>query len=384
MTSQNYAETVKRFNSATQNIANSNRNDDVTRLATEHTNTLSKMHQLGEEKAYHENMAKSYQDSYSRASNLTVSERMNLRDYAIEIAGQENISPREASMILDSNRPEDQAQKNRWFSVAQSQERARKHPTMPMMKQPINWGNLNKQTAQNEMRQEFNKAKQAINNDFAKHQAEMTKQKKDLSSAIKENESQIDSLKKAIELIERGLINQAESIEQARQLGTFLNEFAKGFELLDDYDHEKLDKKGRTKSSSIKITLEEFLSIIQGLKKDFDSEVFGIPKDESFESSVNQIYQGFGEEECYPTIEEKAATLLYLVVKNHSFIDGNKRIAAACFLYFLEKNGILKNNEKFILDSNTLFSLTILIAKSKSSEMELVKNIVITILNRSN
>ncbi len=220
MTSQDYAEAERRFNSAMQSIANSNRNDDVTRLATEHTNTLSKMNQLGEEKAYHENMAKSYQASYSKASNLTVSERMNLRDYAIEIAGQENIGPREASMILDSNRPEDQAQKNRWFSIAQSQERARRHPTMPMMKQPMNWGNLNKQTAQNEMRQEFSKAKQAINDDFAKHQEEMTKQQKDLSSVMKENETTVvnsiqkeDNFRNTKEQIK----NKANAIKQKEQ-----------------------------------------------------------------------------------------------------------------------------------------------------------------------
>ena len=131
------------------------------------------------------------------------------------------------------------------------------------------------------------------------------------------------------------------------------------------------------------ISTAELLDMIKGLKKDFDSDVFGLPKDESFESSVNQIYQTFGDQECYPSIEEKAATLLYLVVKNHSFIDGNKRIAAACFLYFLNKNGILKQNEKFILDNNSLFALTILVAESKPSEMEIIKSMIVSILNRS-
>jgi len=198
---------------------------------------------------------------------------------------------------------------------------------------------------------------------------------------LKEKESQLETLKKAINLIERGLFNQIENIDQVRQLSSFLSEFAKGFELLDDYDHERLDKIGKTKTSEI-IKKDEFLDMIQRMKQDFDSDVFGLPKDESFESSVNQIYQSFGGGECYSTVEEKAATLLYLVVKNHSFIDGNKRIAAACFLYFLNKNGILKENEKFILDNNTLFTLTILVAESKPSEMEIVKNMIVTILNR--
>lgn len=199
---------------------------------------------------------------------------------------------------------------------------------------------------------------------------------------LKEKESQLETLKKAINLIERGLSNQIENMNQAKLLNSFLSKFAKGFELLDDYDHETLDKIGKTKCPELIIKSEEFLEMIQEMKQDFDSDVFGLPKDESFESSVNQIYQSFGNQECYPTVEEKAATLLYLVVKNHSFIDGNKRIAAACFLYFLNKNGILKENEKFILDNNALFAITILIAESKPEEMETVKNMIITILNR--
>lgn len=201
---------------------------------------------------------------------------------------------------------------------------------------------------------------------------------------LKEKESQLETLKKAINLIERGLSNQIENMNQAKLLNSFLSKFAKGFELLDDYDHETLDKIGKTKCSELIIKSEEFLEMIQEMKQDFDSEVFGLPKDESFESSVNQIYQSFGGNECYPTVEEKAATLLYLVVKNHSFIDGNKRIAAACFLYFLNRYGVLTEKEQFIIDNNTLFAITILIAESKPEEMEIVKNMIITILNRRN
>ncbi len=201
---------------------------------------------------------------------------------------------------------------------------------------------------------------------------------------LKEKESQLETLKKAINLIERGLSNQIENMNQAKLLNSFLSKFAKGFELLDDYDHETLDKIGKTKCPELIIKSEEFLEMIQEMKQDFDSEVFGLPKDESFESSVNQIYQSFGGNECYPTVEEKAATLLYLVVKNHSFIDGNKRIAAACFLYFLNRYGVLTEKEQFIIDNNTLFAITILIAESKPEEMEIVKNMIITILNRRN
>jgi death-on-curing family protein len=196
---------------------------------------------------------------------------------------------------------------------------------------------------------------------------------------LKEKSKQLETLKNAISLIERGISNQIENIEEARHLNSFLNEFARGFELLDDYDHERLDKSGKTKSKTEIIEVEEFLNIINVMKNKTESNVFGLPKDESFESSINQIYQSFGNMECYQTVEEKAAMLLYLIVKNHSFIDGNKRIAAACFLYFLEKHEILKSCK---IDSNTLFAITILVADSNPSEMDPIKNIIVTILNR--
>lgn len=120
------------------------------------------------------------------------------------------------------------------------------------------------------------------------------------------------------------------------------------------------------------------------MKGDFASDVFAQPKDESFNSSVNQIYQTFGNEELYPSLEEKAATLLYLIVKNHSFLDGNKRIGASCFLYFMDKNGILHDDlGRTIIDDATLFALTLLIAESKSEEMETIKKVVISVLNRN-
>ena len=124
------------------------------------------------------------------------------------------------------------------------------------------------------------------------------------------------------------------------------------------------------------------MKVIGDMKADYFSDVFGVPKDNSFESSINQIYQTFDGKELYPTLEEKAATLLYLIVKNHSFADGNKRIGASCFLYFLDKNDILFKEDKPVIDNATLFSLTLLIAVSKPSEMETVKQVVLSILNR--
>ena len=119
------------------------------------------------------------------------------------------------------------------------------------------------------------------------------------------------------------------------------------------------------------------------MKREFDSKLFGKEKDSSFESSVSQIYQIFDGKELYPSIEEKGAMLLYLIVKNHSFIDGNKRIAAACFLYFLERNNLLYNSVGLpIISNDTLASTTLLIAESKPEEMQTVKNVIVSILNR--
>ena len=117
---------------------------------------------------------------------------------------------------------------------------------------------------------------------------------------------------------------------------------------------------------------------------DFDSQVFGKEKDQNFQSSIAQIEKGFGENDFYPTLEEKATMLLYLVVKNHSFVDGNKRIAAACFLKFLQTNKMLFNAQnELIISNDTLASLTLFIASSKPEEMETVKRLVISVLNRN-
>ncbi len=126
------------------------------------------------------------------------------------------------------------------------------------------------------------------------------------------------------------------------------------------------------------------MSLIDIMYSDFKLDIFARPKDDSFNSSINQIKQSFDNKELYPSLEEKAATLLYLIVKNHSFVDGNKRIAAACFLYFLEKNNMIKNSDgQTIISNEALAFLTLFIATSKSDEMETVKRLVVTVLNRN-
>ncbi len=199
---------------------------------------------------------------------------------------------------------------------------------------------------------------------------------------LKEQQTQILTLKNSIALMERSLIEQIDSLDVAKDVSKILHNFALGLNLLDDYDHKQLDTKGLNKTEAKRITKEEFLKVINDMKSDFESDVFAVPKDDSFESSVNQIYQTFDGIGLYPTLEEKAAMLLYLIVKNHSFTDGNKRIGASCFLYFMSQNNMLYKNDRPIIDNATLFALTLLIATSKPEEMETVKQIVLSVLNR--
>jgi len=199
---------------------------------------------------------------------------------------------------------------------------------------------------------------------------------------LNDKQEKIKTLQTTVSLLTRSLTNQIESLDDAQQVAKILDNFAKGLDLLDNFDHKTLDVKGSTQKEAVIIPVKEFLSVINEMKSEFASDVFANPKDDSFESSVNQIYQTFGGNDCYPTLEEKAAMLLYLITKNHSFSDGNKRIAASCFLYFLEKNGILYKNNLPIIDNGTLFALTILIAESNPKEMETMKQIVVSVLNR--
>ena len=200
--------------------------------------------------------------------------------------------------------------------------------------------------------------------------------------ALKAKQEQILALQSTINLLTRSIENQIETVDEAQNIAKILDNFAKGLNLLDNCDHKTLDTKGSTEKEAVIIQEKEYLEIIDKMKSEFASDVFANPKDGSFASSVNQIYQTFDGKDCYPTLEEKAATLLYLITKNHSFSDGNKRIAASCFLYFLDKNNMLYKNNLPIIDASALFALTLLIAESKPEEMDVMKQIVISVLNK--
>ncbi len=200
------------------------------------------------------------------------------------------------------------------------------------------------------------------------------------------NEKRLAQKQQEVEYLRTGIriLNRAMAEQTTAEEFEMLKVFAKGLSLLDDYDHETLDKKGQTKTGTIFPTVDEYMALIKHMYSGFESGVFAKPKDDSFHSSVNQIRQGFGDTEFYPSIEEKAANLLYLITKNHSFVDGNKRIAAACFVYFLQKNNaLLKPDGTPIIDNATLAALTLFIATSKTEEADVVKQFTISILNRN-
>ena len=163
------------------------------------------------------------------------------------------------------------------------------------------------------------------------------------------NNNRINELGEVIRIMKRAKSNQIES----NQLLDVIEKYTLALDLLDDYDHQKIEKpKGNT--ATYTLTYKECRKVIDGMKFGSESELFGNEKDDSFKSSINAIYQTFGGQDVYPTLEEKAANLLYLITKNHSFSDGNKRIAAALFLYFLDKNNALFIDGKKVVDDYTL------------------------------
>lgn len=196
---------------------------------------------------------------------------------------------------------------------------------------------------------------------------------------LEQKNQEIQHLKDGIKILSRAIEATTDKSNELEY--EILKTFAKGLELLDNYDHEKLDQKGNTTADTIYPDYEEYIELITEMYSDFESDIFAKTKDDSFHSSINQIKQSFGGEDLYPTLEEKAANLLYFIVKNHSFIDGNKRIGAACFLYFLQRNNILLKDNKPIIDNEALATLTLFIASSKTSEADTVKHLIISILN---
>ncbi|MDO5976250.1 virulence protein RhuM/Fic/DOC family protein [Flavivirga jejuensis] len=198
------------------------------------------------------------------------------------------------------------------------------------------------------------------------------------------NQKRLEQKEQEVQVLKNGIQILSRAIEEKTEDNQWLSVFAKGLSLLDDYDHEQLDTKGLTIKEVDYPSIEDYQTLINQMLTEFDSDVFGKEKDKGFQSSIAQIEKGFGKDDFYPTLEEKATMLLYFVVKNHSFVDGNKRIAAACFLKFLQQNNMLFNSEQHpIISNDTLASLTLFIASSKPEEMQTVTRLVISVLNRN-
>lgn len=204
---------------------------------------------------------------------------------------------------------------------------------------------------------------------------------------IKEVQTKYDELKDVVKVLGRTIIQQEKlSNDQQQGLLKVITDYVYALDTLDKYDYQQLIVENTSGSGYFHATYENAMEAILNLKEKFGaSDLFANEKDDSFKSSIGQIYQTFGGVELYPSVEEKAAMLLYLVVKNHSFSDGNKRIAAMLFLWFLSKNGILyaEDGHKRIAD-NTLVALTLMIAESRTDEMEVMVKVVVNLINRNN
>jgi len=192
------------------------------------------------------------------------------------------------------------------------------------------------------------------------------------------NNKRLEYLEKQIHLIDiASRVDEKITNFEGNKILNVIIEYKKALDLLDDYDHRTLAKPQGT-HDAVLITYEECRIIINSMK--FDSTVFGLERDDSFHSSINAIYQTADGKDVYETIEEKAANLIYFITKNHSFIDGNKRIAASIFLYFLKKNKLLYLNNVKRLSDSTLVAITILIAESKPSEKEIIIDLIMNFL----
>ena len=195
------------------------------------------------------------------------------------------------------------------------------------------------------------------------------------------NQERLDYLEKTVKLID--IANRTnENLENvdAKEILKVIATYSKALDLLDDYDHRNLFKpKGN--SSQKQIRYEDCLEVINKLRFNEESDIFAIERNKGLQSIIGNIYQTFDSNDVYKSIEEKAANFLYMIVKNHVFIDGNKRIAATLFIYFLNYYDILYKENKQVIDNNTLASLTLLIAESNPKEKEVMIDLVMNFLN---
>lgn len=189
------------------------------------------------------------------------------------------------------------------------------------------------------------------------------------------NHNRMNQLNEVIRVMKR-----VETSLDTKQVLTVVEKYSQALELLDAYDHQNMVRPKGNRATYV-LSYEECRQVIDSMKFGDSSTLFGNEKDDSFKGSIGAIYQSFGGKDVYPTLEEKAANLLYFVTKNHSFSDGNKRIAATMFLYFLDKNGVLFENGGKLIDDHTLVALTIMIAESLPEEKEMMVSVVMNCIS---
>ncbi len=195
------------------------------------------------------------------------------------------------------------------------------------------------------------------------------------------NNKRLEYLEKTIKLIDiAGRIDEELNGNEAKEIIRVINDYSKGLDLLDDYDHKRIVKPNGTVNDK-KISYEECIEIINKLKFSNESNLFARERDEGLRSIIGAIYQSYDGIDLYKTVEEKASNFLYLIIKNHVFIDGNKRIGATLFIYFLRYYNLLYIEGKQVIDNNTLVALTLLIAQSNPKEKEVLIDLVMNFLN---
>lgn len=201
---------------------------------------------------------------------------------------------------------------------------------------------------------------------------------------LQEQAEKLSDLRRTVTLLEQTIARQEIGLEEAKGLLAVITDYAYALTTLDRYDHGTLSISSTTPADDYVLGYDEAISIVASMKGDFGG-LFGLEKDDGFKSALATIYQTFGGKELYPSVEEKAANLLYFVVKNHAFSDGNKRIAAALFVYFLGGCGCLYRPDggKRLAD-NALVALTLLIAESRPEEKDTIVKVVVNLINREN
>lgn len=190
------------------------------------------------------------------------------------------------------------------------------------------------------------------------------------------NNNRINQLGEVIRIMKR-----TENVLDSKQVLSVIEKYSTALELLDSYDHQRMTRPSGNEATYV-LTYEECRDVIATMRFGNESDLFGKEKDDSFKGSIGNIYQSYAGQEIYTSLEEKAANLLYFVTKNHSFFDGNKRIAATMFLYFLDKNNVLFDEGRKLIDDYTLVALTIMIAESKPEEKEMMISVIMNCIIR--